>query len=91
MVLNINRTTLIMVSSPRDQPTKDHHFASTSSSSSFTFNTTSLVFVVAASDAAALKKALSDANEGGVVDLGVLAARGGGPACVVEGKLRSSA
>ena len=49
-----------------------------------------LVFVVAASDAAALKKALSDANEGGVVDLGVLAARGGGPACVVEGKLRSS-
>ena len=35
-----------------------------------------LVFVVAASDAAALKKALSDANEGGVVDLGVLAARG---------------
>ena len=41
--------------------------------------------------AAALKKALSDANEGGVVDLGVLAARGGGPACVVEGKLRSSA
>ena len=49
-----------------------------------------LVFVVSANDAAALKKALGDANEAGVVDLGVLAARGGGPACVVEGKLRSS-
>ena len=47
-------------------------------------------FVVSSEDAAALKKALGDANEAGVVDLGVLAARGGGPACVVEGELRSS-
>ena len=49
-----------------------------------------LVLVVSAADAAALKAALAAANEGGIIDLGVLEAKAGKPDCEVIGAMCSA-